>query len=379
MPSSRIRFASLLACLALLAALPAAAQTAFSFQLFGQAERPPTGSDAYGTCTGVLAADESSFTLSCEHNVGEPIAAHVHRGFADENGPILFDLGSATSPIQATWDLDEDEAIRLLAGGLYVNVHSNDFTNGEIRGQIRATQRLAGRSIAFKLAGDQEVPAVATAASGACIADVDFDETPLISPNRVAFDLRCAHDVDDPTAAHIHLAERGAEGDVVVDLGSPVSPIEASVEFTIASRVNAFFAGELYVNVHSEDEPDGEIRGQMESCIEGPNTLCLNDGRFTVQVDWQSNTDNGKGVAVKETGDSGLFWFFRPSNLEMLVKVLNACGVNQRYWVFLAATTNVGYQVAVTDNRTGFFKTYTNTKGQAAEPVLDTGAFPSCE
>ena len=377
MPSSRTRFTLVLACL-LLAALPAAAQTAFSFQLFGQAERPPADTDAYGTCTGVLSDDESTFTLTCEHNVDEAVAAHVHRGFADENGPILFDLGTATSPIQATWDVDENEAIRLLAGGLYVNVHSMDFENGEIRGQIRSTQRVAGRSIAFKLSGDQEVPAVGTAASGACVADVEFDETPLISPSRVSFDLRCAHDVENATMAHIHLAERGAEGDVIVDLGSPVSPIEQSVEFTTANRVNAFFAGELYVNVHSEEEPDGEVRGQMESCIEGPNTLCLNDGRFTVQVDWQSGEDNGRGVAVKETGDSGLFWFFRPSNLEMLVKVLNACGVNQRYWVFLAATTNVGYTVAVTDNRSGFFKTYENTRGMNAVPELDTGAFPSC-
>ena len=45
-------------------------------------------------------------------------------------------------------------------------------------------------------------------------------------------------------------------------------------------------------------------------------------------------------MPIPSAPDSGLFYFFGASNLEMLIKVLNACGLNDRYWVFFAATTN---------------------------------------
>jgi len=377
MPSNRSLLAVTAAAL-LAAALPASAQTTFSFQLFGQAERPAVATDAIGSCTGVLAADESTFTLSCEHTVENATGAAVHRGFGDQNGPSLFDLGSPSSPVQAVWDLDADEVIRLLAGGLYVNLGSAAHPNGEIRGQILPTQPLAGHRIAFPLRGSQEVPAVSTSADGACVADVDFDETPFLPPKRVTLELRCAHDVAVPTMAHIHAGAKGAKGDVIVDLGSASSPIQATVDLQVEGQVNKFFAGGLYVNVHSPGHPDGEIRGQMEGCIDGPRTLCLNDGRFELRLNWTTQDDAGDATAVRQSSDSGLFWFFRPTNLEMLVKVLDGCAVNGHYWVFYAATTNVGFSLRVTDTSTGTDKTYPHTRGTAAPPVLDTGAFATC-
>ncbi len=41
------------------------------------------------------------------------------------------------------------------------------------------------------------------------------------------------------------------------------------------------------------------------------------------------------------TNESGLFWFFDDDNWEMLVKVLDGCGTNGHFWVFLAAATDV--------------------------------------
>lgn len=368
---------ALAALIALLAAPVAAAQTTFAFQLFGQAERPPVQTEAYGTCTGVLAEDESSFTLSCEHNVSAPIAAHIHRGFSDENGDILFNLGSADSPVQATWNLDEEEAIRLLAGGLYVNVHSTGFPDGEIRGQVRANQPVDGRRLAFKVRGDQEVPPVNTTASGACVAAVDFDTVPFLPPQNVTLDLRCAHDVSSPIAAHVHSELRGVNGAIVIDLGNGSSPIEQFLALS-DTQAAALFNGRLYVNVHNSVNPDGAIRGQMDGCIESDDTLCLLDGRFEATIAWISATDFGAGRPVRETADSGMFWFFRPSNLELLIKVLDACGVNDHYWVFHAATTNVGYELRVTDTLARLSKSYENTLGDEADTVLDTGAFATC-
>jgi hypothetical protein len=62
----------------------------------------------------------------------------------------------------------------------------------------------------------------------------------------------------------------------------------------------------------------------------------------------------------------------------MLVKVLDACGFNNRIWVFGAAATNLGYDIVVTDTHTGTTKTYHNDFGVRAAALNDTGAFATC-
>jgi hypothetical protein len=113
-------------------------------------------------------------------------------------------------------------------------------------------------------------------------------------------------------------------------------------------------------------------------CAAGAETLCINGDRFAVEVDWRANSGNGVGSAVDlpTAPDSGLFYFFSPSNLELLVKALDGCPVNNRYWVFFAATTNVELTLLVTDTQTGATKPYFNPLGNPAAPVQDTDAFP---
>ena len=71
-------------------------------------------------------------------------------------------------------------------------------------------------------------------------------------------------------------------------------------------------------------------------------------------------------------------WFFAADNWEMLIKVLDGCGLNQNYWVFAAATTNVEYTLTVTDTMTGQEVSYFNPLGQAASAITDTAAFATC-
>lgn len=113
-------------------------------------------------------------------------------------------------------------------------------------------------------------------------------------------------------------------------------------------------------------------------CVPNDTTLCLNQDRFRVRVSWtdfQGNRGPGRTVQGCASDDSGLLWFFGPENWEMLMKVLDGCGLNDHYWVFFAATTNVAYEVTVTDTLTGAQKVYTNPLGNAAPSVTDTSAF----
>lgn len=112
-------------------------------------------------------------------------------------------------------------------------------------------------------------------------------------------------------------------------------------------------------------------------CQPDDQTLCLEDGRFRVQVEWTDPTGNG-GLAHAEqiTDDSGELWFFQPDNVELLVKVIDACVLPfDRFWVFAAGLTNVEVTLTVTDTATGVTRTYANPQGNPFDPVLDTAAF----
>lgn len=77
-------------------------------------------------------------------------------------------------------------------------------------------------------------------------------------------------------------------------------------------------------------------------------------------------------------GDTGSFFFDDPDNIELVVKVLGACGFTNTFWVFAAAATDVEYTVTVTDTETNNIRTYSNPLGHAATAVTDTSAFATC-
>ena len=121
------------------------------------------------------------------------------------------------------------------------------------------------------------------------------------------------------------------------------------------------------------------VSGAPEPCVASATKLCLAGGRFHVSVRWRDFSGNaGDGQAVPETAASGLFWFFSENNLEMLVKVLDGCGLNDRYWVFAAATTDVEYDLTVKDATTGEQKSWHNPLGTASPAITDTGALAVC-
>ena len=116
-------------------------------------------------------------------------------------------------------------------------------------------------------------------------------------------------------------------------------------------------------------------------CVPDSSTLCLNGGRFSITLDWQdfdSNSGQGSAVEIAGSQDSGLLWFFSADNIEMLIKVLDGCALNDHFWVFFAATTDVGFDVVVRDSVTGAGKRYSNVLAEAANAVTDTGALATC-
>jgi hypothetical protein len=107
------------------------------------------------------------------------------------------------------------------------------------------------------LSGSQEVPPVTTSATGSGTITVAADQS--ISGSIKTTGIK-------GTAAHIHLAAPGANGPVIVPLtkvgedGWTVGPGAKLQD----AHYQAFKDGNLYVNVHSAANPNGEIRGQIK-------------------------------------------------------------------------------------------------------------------
>lgn len=119
------------------------------------------------------------------------------------------------------------------------------------------------------------------------------------------------------------------------------------------------------------------------ACIPGAQTLCLAADRFRVDVDWatggeQATTGEGQVVPGVASDDSGLFYFFAEANWELVVKVLAACVVNDRFWVFAGGLTNVEVVLRVIDTQSGVVRHYYNPPGTPFQPVQDTAAFATC-
>ena len=106
----------------------------------------------------------------------------------------------------------------------------------------------------------------------------------------------------------------------------------------------------------------------------------LHKGRFRISATWkdfQQVTGNGTFVPLGSE-DSGVIWFFNPAIFEVMIKIVDGCTSNNRYWVFFAALTNVEFHITVLDTWTDTSKPYDNALGVSAAAITDTNAFTTC-
>ena len=120
--------------------------------------------------------------------------------------------------------------------------------------------------------------------------------------------------------------------------------------------------------------------GAEAACATDSDTLCVTGNRFTVEVDFETaGGQGGSAQAIKLTNDTGYFTFFSPENVEIVIKVLNACTFSPpRFWVFAAGLTNVEANITVVDTNTGARREYENPLGTSFVPIQDANAFNTC-
>lgn len=98
------------------------------------------------------------------------------------------------------------------------------------------------------------------------------------------------------------------------------------------------------------------------ACMPSDTATCLNDGRFRVTVEWADprSGNSGPGMALAGTNDSGFFYFFDESNVELVTKIIDGRSVNGNFWFFYGGLSDVEYTIQVTDVSTNQTRVYRN-------------------
>ena len=112
------------------------------------------------------------------------------------------------------------------------------------------------------MSGDAEVPGVETDGTGTGTFTLNAAETEL------TYDIRASGLSGPVTGAHFHNAFPNAAGPIVFDIGDTVTESDGVVTATGSWPLSATDLSELravyiYVNLHTELNPSGEIRGQL--------------------------------------------------------------------------------------------------------------------
>ena len=140
---------------------------------------------------------------------------------------------------------------------------------------------------------------------------------------------------------------------------------ELSIDQIVLDPVNPFL---LYAS-----STGGGVLARAD--LQPDSSLRLNGNRFLVKMSWATAPGiSGLGQTQALTGDTGYAWFFQESNVEVLLKVLDGCGLNGRFWVFAAGLTDVRTDITVADTQTGAIRIYHNPPGQPFQPIQDTSA-----
>jgi len=179
-------------------------------------------------------------------------------------------------------------------------------------------------------------------------------------------------------------------------LGNPIFAINTSADnlwHPVSSDTTApASAGSASINLDiQKDQAGGNFyayydevifsgSGSTGTCTPDATHLCLTNNRFRVSMQW-TNYNNGitkAATAVPFANETGFFHFGNAGNLELMVKVHDACAGYGHFWVFAAATTNVGYTLTVTDTQTSVTQQYTNPAYLLSPAITDQTTFGSC-
>ncbi len=307
---------------------PADSETYF-VNLFGSNEVPSVVSQAYGAVffdveDGVLYATGSFRDLSSEVATRIAGGAHLHFGLPGENGPveiplaIELDEGNRSGVFVSDdegYELTDEQLGVLRSGQFYVNLHTENFPGGELRGQVLPVADALFRA---HLSGANEWPVVTSSGSGQVLGHLAGNTLTVLG----SFDeLNSAVNTNIGGGIHLHTGMAGMNGPISYplsfrsnedSLSGFLLPAQNEYELTDEQVAGLFDRG-VYFNLHTFDHPAGEIRGQMLGESQAVFTAFLNGnqqipgitttGRGMVKVEMRGTEMTASGSYTDLTSD----------------------------------------------------------------------------
>ncbi|MDH3244603.1 MAG: CHRD domain-containing protein, partial [Saprospiraceae bacterium] len=239
----------------------------------------PVQSDASGAC--VLEVLGSNITLTGSfQNLSSPLlisfdnGAHIHFGPVGSKGPHFFNL--LTTPdddiasgrfraVDNQFPISDSRKDSLRARLGYVSVHSEDAMQGEIRGQL---MHEACTYFFAPLSGAAQTPSVITDAEGGAMLEYN---------GRTAIVVGSFRDLSSPVATniaggtHLHTGLAGSGGPILIPLGLTLEDsltagiwrVQDNIHEVTPERMDTVRKRMTYVNIHTENNGSGELRGNF--------------------------------------------------------------------------------------------------------------------
>ena len=265
--------------------------------LNGAQEVPSVTTSASGTLWAVFSSDLSSLTYNITYAKLSGIftASHFHLGVTGSNGGVVLPITTFQgNTAKGTWtNLTDSMIVHLIKGDVYVNVHSALNPAGEIRGQVWQSNGIGFTASLDRL---QEIPQVTTNGTGT----VWF----ALKNDTLNFRATVANLSSALTAAHFHLGAAGANGGVVHPItftDSTVSSMWAGID---DANLAALVQGNIYMNVHTSNNPAGEIRGQV-LLADMATTGAVPVELTTFTASAKNNSVNLVWITATETNNAG--------------------------------------------------------------------------
>ena len=346
-----------------------AAAADFEATLAGYNEVGPVMTDATGdvmvTLTGNMLTVSGTFSdLSSDLMDVAGTPAHIHLGGPGENGPVVIKLdvnadgdGGSFDASENTFDLsaltypdgvDMDAVVSAIgSGGAYVNVHTENFPAGEIRGQILASPNVA--PAAASILTPDDATALTITGDPTQAFDVDWEDATDPDGNEVVYVWQLATDADFNNL--VFETNTGTDSEFSTDFGT-VDGLLAGADLDIGA------AATLY---HRANAQDGSLRTTGDS-----KTVVLTRG--SVEFDLEANLAGFNEVEPVLTSATGsatvtlvgnvltLSGTFSDLSSAVAAAHIHVGGPDENGPVVIPLTIN-----AATDGLSGTFETTANT------------------
>jgi len=273
----------------------------------GDANPQGTGWISYDSETNVL-----KYVIHTSGLTGPAVAAHFHgpAGYGTNAG-VALGINDLDDPMMGLAVLDAKQEFDLLTGSWYVNVHTAGNGGGEIRGQV--VDAGVYDVFSFSLSSMQSLPAPD-------LGDAQPSGHMLAVFNRRSLELDWWLTYDGLTgsasAAHFHgPAPIGKTAGVQIGLDEIESGSTGSAVLT-PEQAGQLMSGLWYLNVHTEANGLGEIRGQVVADFDA--RVYVNDitpGQAVNQVDLGDAEPYGNSIVVYEPETRMARWLIQWAGL----------------------------------------------------------------